>query len=108
MVPSVLYAVNNNIYMIGLTLVAPPIYMILISVRTVITACVYKFLLKRPLTRHQMFGTFLIMISLAIAKAPDIMKALGKSSGDGGAAAVNAVPLAAIVLTFTAACISVT
>ena len=42
LVPSVLYALNNNIYFLGLTLVPPPIWLILCSARTAITACIYK------------------------------------------------------------------
>jgi hypothetical protein len=38
----VLYAINNNIYFVGLTLVPPPIWLILCSFRTVVTASVYK------------------------------------------------------------------
>ncbi len=40
--PSVLYAVNNNIYYAGLMLVPPPIWIILTSFRTVVTASLYK------------------------------------------------------------------
>ena len=41
-VPSFLYAINNNIYFYGLTLVPPPIWIILCSFRTVVTASLYK------------------------------------------------------------------
>ena len=40
--PSLLYAVNNNIYFAGLMLVPPPIWLILTSFRTVVTASLYK------------------------------------------------------------------
>ena len=42
LIPSIFYAVNNNIYFIGLMYVPPPIWIILCSFRTVITATVYK------------------------------------------------------------------
>ena len=42
MVPSILYAINNNIYLYGITLVAPPIWIILCSFRTLVTASMYK------------------------------------------------------------------
>ena len=155
LLPSVFYGVNNNLYLLGLTMVAPPIFNILISVRTVITACVYKvcplrslkmtqlssnvlfsqFILKRPITKQQMFGAFLIVISLAIAKAPTLLELLTsneesrieKAAMAAAAAAgsqttnsstgealipseeestVNALPFKAVVLGFTAACIS--
>ena len=42
LIPSILYAVNNNIYFVGLLYVPPPIWIILCSFRTVITATLYK------------------------------------------------------------------
>jgi len=134
LLPSIFYGVNNNLYLLGLTMVAPPIWNILISVRTVITACVYKFILKRSITKHQMFGAFLIVISLAIAKAPALLGQFTASSGESNIAKaamaaaataaqvsnsstnlpasvemaeVNALPIQAVLLALTAACISV-
>ena len=45
LVPAILYGINNNIYFFGLTLVAPPIWLILCSFRTIITASTYKVLM---------------------------------------------------------------
>ena len=42
--------VNNNIYFYGLMLVSPPVWNILISFRTVLTATLYKFILKRQVS----------------------------------------------------------
>ena len=42
LLPSLLYAINNNIYYYGITLVPPPIWIILLSFRTIITATLYK------------------------------------------------------------------
>ena len=42
LLPSLLYTVNNNIYFAGLILVPPPIWIILLSFRTFITATLYK------------------------------------------------------------------
>ena len=66
LVPSAVYAINNNIYLgnsdqtslssrscrrdksvaAGLILVPPPIWVILCSFRTVVTTCLYKFGLR--------------------------------------------------------------
>ncbi len=119
LVPSVLYALNNNIYFLGLTLVPPPIWLILCSARTAITACIYKvgfafkllypyrlpsfisllrdyqqFWLKRPLTGWQFVGAFFIVASIILAKLPDL---LGTAT-----AGVNSVPLLAIILALVA------
>lgn len=74
LVPAVLYGINNNVYFFGITLVAPPIWLILCSFRTIITATTYKFFLKRPVSRGQFFGCFVIVISLVVAKFPDILQ----------------------------------
>ena len=60
LLPSVIYAVNNNIYLAGLILVPPPIWVILCSFRTVVTASMYKFVLKRDISLLQFAGALLI------------------------------------------------
>ena len=66
--PSVIYAINNNMYLAGLILVPPPIWVILCSSRTIITACLYKFILGRDVTNVQLLGTLLIVGSIVCAK----------------------------------------
>ena len=68
LLPSVIYAVNNNIYLAGLILVPPPIWIILCSFRTVVTACLYKFILRRDVSNLQFIGSFLIVGSIVCAK----------------------------------------
>ena len=52
----------------GLTLVTPPIWTILCSVRIVITVVLYKLVLKRDVTFIQFFGATLIVASIFFAK----------------------------------------
>lgn len=68
LLPSLIYAVNNNIYLAALLLVPPPILIILCSFRTVVTAFIYKFILKRDVSSIQFLGSFLIMGSIVVAK----------------------------------------
>ena len=42
MAPSLLYVMSNNVYYFGITLVTPPIWAILISIKTTISALTYK------------------------------------------------------------------
>ena len=42
MAPSLLYVLSNNVYYFGITLVTPPIWAILISIKTTISALTYK------------------------------------------------------------------
>ena len=68
LLPSVIYAVNNNIYLAALILVPPPIWVILCSFRTVITVCLYKFILGRDVSNLQLLGSFFIVASIVCAK----------------------------------------
>jgi hypothetical protein len=79
LVPSILYAVNNNIYLVALTMVTPPIWVILCSMRTVITVAMYKFAMKRPVSGAQFVGAFFIVLSIGVAKTPDIVQVLTNS-----------------------------
>ena len=66
-------AVNNNIYFYGLMLVPPPIWIILGSFRTVVTASLYKFILKREVSALQFVGALLIVASIVVAKVADLL-----------------------------------
>jgi len=87
LLPSVIYAVNNNIYLAGLILVPPPIWIILCSFRTFVTTLLYKFVLRREVTNIQFLGSTLIVMSIVCAKLGDLL------SSDGG----NSIPVLAIV-----------
>ena len=63
---------NSCLSTAGLILVPPPIWVILCSVRTVVTTALYKFALKRDVTPLQFIGAALIVASIIVAK-------LGKS-----------------------------
>merc|ERR1712018_290661 len=116
LLPSVLYAINNNIYYAGLTLVPPPIWLILCSIRTVVTASIYKFVLRRHISNLQFVGVILIVISIGVAKTPDIIQLwrpaqkLANSTLTESVVSsntVNSIPLTAIVLALVASCNSV-
>ena len=68
LLPSIIYTINNNIYLAGLILVPPPVWMILCSFRTMVTICVYKFFLRREVTNIQILGSFLIVGGIVCAK----------------------------------------
>jgi len=77
LLPAIIYAVNNNIYLAGLILVPPPIWVILCSFRTVVTASLYKFILKRDISLVQFFGALAIVASIVVAKLGDVMSVTG-------------------------------
>lgn len=87
-----------------------------------VTATIYKFVLRRHLTSLQFLGALLIVISIAIAKTPDIMQiiypvtdqsvldGINKNSTDfntNTSATVNVIPITAIMLALVASCNSV-
>ena len=47
--------------------------MILISLKTVFSACIYKFYLGRSTTNMQIFGAVLIVLSVVVTKLPTII-----------------------------------
>jgi len=96
LLPSILYAINNNIYFAGLMLVPPPIWIILTSFRTVVTATLYKFILKRDISLFQYIGALCMVASIIVAKLDSVLS-------EGG----NTIPLMAVVLAMVASCNSV-
>ena len=68
LLPSIIYTINNNIYLAGLIHVPPPVWMILCSFRTVVTVCVYKYLLGKKISNIQFLGSFLIVGGIVCAK----------------------------------------
>ena len=59
---------NSFLSLAGLILVPPPIWVILCSVRTVVTTALYKFVLRRDVTALQFIGAGLIVVSIIVAK----------------------------------------
>jgi len=96
LIPSILYTVNNNIYFIGLTFVTPPIWIILCSFRTALTALVYRFYLKQNISKLQFAGVLCIVSSIIVAKVDDVL-----------ITSMNSVPLIVIVMAAVASCNSV-
>ena len=99
-VPSLIYVVSNNAYFYGLTLVAPPIWLILVSMKTFVSAVTYKFILRRPISDAQLGGSMLMVLSVAIAKFPDALSARHSET------MVNALPVSAIFLASFACIVS--
>ena len=99
-VPSLIYVVSNNAYFYGLTLVAPPIWLILVSMKTFVSAVTYKFILRRQVTNVQLGGSMLMVFSVAIAKLPDVLSARHSET------MVNALPASAIFVAAFACIVS--
>lgn len=94
-IPSVIYAINNNLYYFALNIVAPPIWMVIIQSRVVLTALAYKFIFKRQVTSVQWLGTVFITIAVVTNELPNLF-----------GSAHLAIPFSAILLSLLSACTS--
>ncbi|CAM1300402.1 Uncharacterised protein at_DN0492 [Pycnogonum litorale] len=94
-IPSLLYTINNNLYYYALNIVPPPIWMVIIQIRVVLTALVYRFGFRREMTTLQWMGTIFITVAVVTNEIPNI---IGEDH--------IVIPLAAIVLSLASAIIS--
>ncbi|XP_067937391.1 uncharacterized protein [Watersipora subatra] len=72
--PSIIYAVNNNLLLYAFHFTTPAVWSILTQSRIIITACVYRILFKRHVTALQWFALSLLCVAIVVTKI----------SGDGG------------------------
>ena len=68
LIPSVTYAINNNIYFFALNYTTPPVWNILCQLRVVFTALVYRFFFKRTFSLIQWVGLCLLITAIVLAK----------------------------------------
>lgn len=66
--PAVCYCITNLMYLSALTVVSPPIWMILIQTRTLYTAAAYKIVFGRDVTSVQALGCLLVVCSVLVAR----------------------------------------
>ena len=62
--PSLLYAVNNNIYFLALNYTTPPIWNIVIQIRILVTAVAYRVIFKKVITPVQWLALCLLMSAI--------------------------------------------
>ena len=68
LVPSVCYAINNNMFFLAMYYTTPPIWNILCQMRVIFTAIVYKFVFKKSFTSLQWVAMILLMTVIVMAK----------------------------------------
>ena len=79
LIPSLAYAVNNNIYFLAMHYTTPPVWSILLQLRTVFLALIYRLYFKRHFSMCQYSGIGLLIASIALSNLSD---AQNKSSSD--------------------------
>ncbi|XP_014678962.1 PREDICTED: CMP-sialic acid transporter 1-like [Priapulus caudatus] len=96
-VPSVVYAITNNLYFFALHYTTPPVWSVLIQSRVIITALVYRFWFKREVTNVQWVALVMLLVAIAMSQVS------GKSSSP---ESMNLL-LVAMALSLIQACLSV-
>ena len=67
LIPSITYAVNNNIGLYALNYTTPPVWNVLLQMRTLFMALIYRMYFKRTFSSIQYIGLLLLMIAIAMA-----------------------------------------
>ncbi|CAD5119642.1 DgyrCDS8236 [Dimorphilus gyrociliatus] len=67
--PASIYAITNNLFYVGVSLVPPPIWAILNQTRVIFLGVVYKFIFKRQFTKYQWTGLFFLLIAVTLTAA---------------------------------------
>ena len=65
-IPSLIYAVNNNVYYYALHYTTPPIWNIIIQLRIVFTAFTYRVIFKRPISLSKYLGITLLISAIVL------------------------------------------
>ena len=78
-VPAVIYAINNNVYLYALHYTTPPVWNILIQLRIIFTALVYRFWFKRNVTRLQWAALLMLVSAIVLTHSSE-----GKTSVESG------------------------
>ena len=100
LIPSTLYALNNNIYFVALYFTTPPVWNILMQSRVITTALVYRFYFKKEFTRTKWLALLVLTSAIVILQftGSDSMFTGGQMSWD----LIVALGLAAVASLFSA------
>ncbi|XP_076313027.1 uncharacterized protein LOC143226216 isoform X2 [Tachypleus tridentatus] len=71
--PALIYAITSNIFLYALTYVTPAVWIVLIQGKVIFTVAMYRFIFKKPVSKTQWLGAFLIVVAIAFSQLPSIM-----------------------------------
>ena len=74
-IPSLIHALNNNIYFLAMHYTTPPIWNLLIQLRVIFTTLIYRFIFGRKLSVIQWIALCILIIAVILPK-------LGEFSGN--------------------------
>lgn len=67
--PASIYALTNNLFYYGISLVPPPIWAILNQTKVIFLGIVYRFIFKRQFTPYQWVGLFFLLVAVTLTAA---------------------------------------
>jgi UDP-sugar transporter A1/2/3 len=82
-IPAMLYAVNNNIFLVVLTLINPSVFQLMLNMRVVWTGLIFRFILGRPVTKKQWLALIILVFGCSIAQTATSVTSAGDSSATG-------------------------
>ena len=83
-VPSLIYAINNNLFLLVMTLISPAYFQLLLNSRVVWTGFAFRWLLNRRLTKQQWIASCVLLFGCALSQVPSHGAASASSSSDAG------------------------
>lgn len=72
-IPGLLYCVNNNIFLWIMTQISPSVFQVLLNLRIVVSALMFRCLLGRDLTRRQWLSTVTLTIGASLTQLSGLM-----------------------------------
>lgn len=87
-VPSILYTINNNLYLYAFHFTTPAVWNILTQSRIIITALIYRLSFKKHITRMQWLSLCVLAFAISLTQVPS-----GATAASGGAAGGGSLPL---------------
>ncbi|XP_003746220.1 CMP-sialic acid transporter 1-like [Galendromus occidentalis] len=72
LLPSVVYAMTNNIFLLSLAYVTPAVWMVLVQARIPLTLFLYKVLFRRIISGSQWIGASLMCIAIGVCQLPEL------------------------------------
>jgi UDP-galactose transporter len=100
-VPGLLYAINNNIFLLILTRMPPAMFQLLLNSRVVWTGLAFRWFMGRQLTRRQWIASFTLLLGCMLSQ-------LGGSASSAASSSVDVVSITGLLLTLVYCMISVT
>lgn len=72
LLPSIIYAITNNIFFLSLAYVTPAVWMVLVQTRIPLTLLLYRVFFRKAVSGAQWIGAFLMCFAIGISQLPEL------------------------------------